>query len=284
MVRDDAKKTNQVKIMASKMTMIIAVAAIALVAVAGAAVFMLNNNDNSKTINTIDDLKGATIGVENGTTGDHFATEMYEKTGDATVKRYTTYPDLVMDLKNKKIDAIIMDKAPAQAYVKKNSGIKILDAKLDTEAEEYAFVFKLSNTALKAQFDTALAQLKEEGKIAEIEEYWSQHLDGSADPYIAETGTGSTIKVGTSPDFPPYDAMYGTKFTGIDMDIVRAICNKLDLQVQFINYDFDSIINAVEASAIDVGASGFSVTPERATQVLFSDAYTTTEQVVVVRA
>ena len=78
--------------------------------------------------------------------------------------------------------------------------------------------------------------------------------------------------------------MYGTKFTGIDMDIVRAICNKLNLQVQFINYDFESIINAVEASAIDVGASGFSVTPERATQVLFSDAYTTTEQVVVVRA
>ena len=266
------------------MMIIIAVAAVAILAIAGVAVLLMNNQSQGKDINSIDDLDGANIAVQTGTTGDTFAKEKYEDTGKATLKRYTTYPDAIMDLKNKKVDAIIMDKAPAQAYVKANSGIKILDAKLDTETEEYAFVFKLSNTSLKTQFDTALAELKADGTIEKIEQYWSEHSNGEADPYVTSTGTGSTIKVGTSPDFPPYDALYGSTFTGIDMDIIRAICNKLNYKVEFVNYDFDSIITAVNAGTIDVGASGFSITEERKTSVLFSEAYTTTEQVVVVRA
>ena len=262
----------------------IAIVIILAAAIVGVAILIINGQSEGKDINNIDDLDGANIAVETGTTGDIFATEKYEQTKKATVKRYNTYPDAIMDLKNKKVDAIIMDKAPAEAYVKAYTGIKILDASLDTETESYGFVFKLGNTSLKTEFDTALAELKTEGKIEQIEQYWSEHSNGGANPYIEETGTGATIKVGTSPDFPPYDSMFGTKYTGIDMDIIRAICNKLNYRVEFVNYDFDAIIAAVNSNAIDVGASGFSITPERAETVLFSDAYTTTEQVVVVRA
>ncbi|MBQ6547886.1 MAG: transporter substrate-binding domain-containing protein [Candidatus Methanomethylophilaceae archaeon] len=157
--------------MDKKVMTIVAIVAVAIVAIAAITVLVLNNQPSGKTINTIEDLDGAKIAVETGTTGDVYATEKYEATKKATLVRYTTYPDAIMDLKNKKVDAIIMDKAPAQAYVKANSGIKILDAKLDSEIENYGFVFKLGNTTLQGKFNTALAELKSEGKIAEIEKY-----------------------------------------------------------------------------------------------------------------
>ena len=269
--------------MDKKILAIIAVVAVIGLIIAGVTIVMANGSQG-KTINSIDDLKGATIAVENGTTGDILMTELYEQSGDATVKRYTTYPDAFMDLKNKKVDAIVMDKAPAEAYVKSYDGVKILSDKFDTDPEEYGFVFKKGNTSLQTSFNTALATLKANGTITNIEKYWADHLNGEADPFITETGTGTLIKVGTSPDFPPYDTMYGTKYTGIDMDIVRAVCNELNYRVSFVQYDFESIIPAINSDAIDVGASGFSITPERAETVLFSSAYTTTEQVVVVRA
>lgn len=270
--------------MEKKMIVTLVVAVVAIAALGGIVYAIMNNQSSGKVINSIDDLEGSKIAVETGTTGDLFATDEYEKTGKATLSRYTTYPDAIMDLKNKKVDAIIMDKAPAEAYVKANSGIKVLDAKLDTETESYGFVFKLGNTSLKTEFDTALATIKASGKVTEIETYWFEHSNGEADPFVTSTGTGKEIKVGTSPDFPPYDTMYGSTFTGIDMDIVRAICNELNYRVTFVNYDFDAIITAVQSNAIDVGASGFSITPDREDSVLFSEAYTTTEQVVVVRA
>lgn len=269
--------------MEKKLMIIVAVAAVAVLAIAGIAIVLMNQ-PQGKDINSIDDLDGARIAVQTGTTGDNFVKEKYEDTGKATIHRYTTYPDAINDLKNKKVDAIVMDKAPAEAYVKANKGIKILDAKLDTKTESYGFVFKLNNTALKSDFDTALAELKSEGKLAEIEQYWLEHSDGMADPFITSTGTGSTLKVGTSPDFPPYDALYDSAFTGIDMDIIRAICNKLNYKVEFKNYDFEAIIAAVDTGALDVGASGFSIEESRKSEVLFSEPYATTEQVVVVRA
>ena len=269
--------------MEKKMIVTLVVAVIAVAAIGG-VVYAIMNQSSPKTINSLDDLEGSVIAVQNGTTGDLYAKEVYEDTKKAEVHRYNAYPDAVMDLKNGKVDAIIMDKAPAQAYVASYSGIKILDAKLDTETESYCFIFNLSNSALKNEFNTALATLKGNGTLDNIEAYWANHLDGQADPHITSTGTGATIKVATSPDFPPYDSMYVGKFTGIDMDIIRAICNELNYQVSFVNIDFDGVLTGVSAGTYDVGASGISYTDERATQMLFSDAYTTTEQVVVVRA
>ena len=269
--------------MEKKMIVTLVVAVIAVAAIGGIA-YAIMNQSSPKTINSLDDLEGSVIAVQNGTTGDLYAKEVYEDTKKAEVHRYNTYPDAVMDLKNGKVDAIIMDKAPAQAYVASYSGIKILDAKLDTETESYCFIFNLSNSALKNEFNTALATLKGNGTLDSIEAYWANHLDGQADPYITSTGTGATKTVATSPDFPPYDSLYGAKFTGIDMDIIRAICNELNYQVSFVNIEFDGVLTGVSTGTYDVGASGISYRDDRAEEMLFSDEYTTTEQVVVVRA
>ena len=104
-----------------------------------------------------DALAGKIIGVQLGTTGDALATEIK----DATVERYNKGLEAVQSLTQGKIDAVVIDQATAEAFVKKTEGIKILE-------EEYAIAIKKGNMELVEKMNEAIKELKEEGKIDEI--------------------------------------------------------------------------------------------------------------------
>ena len=109
-----------------------------------------------------DALAGKIIGVQLGTTGDALATEIK----DATVERYNKGLEAVQSLTQGKIDAVVIDKATADAFVKKTEGIKILEEKMSEE--EYAIAIKKGNMELVEKMNEAIKELKEEGKIDEI--------------------------------------------------------------------------------------------------------------------
>lgn len=109
-----------------------------------------------------DALAGKIIGVQLGTTGDALATEIK----DATVERYNKGLEAVQSLTQGKIDAVVIDQATAEAFVKKIEGIKILEEKMSEE--EYAIAIKKGNMELVEKMNEAIKELKEEGKIDEI--------------------------------------------------------------------------------------------------------------------
>ena len=109
-----------------------------------------------------DALAGKIIGVQLGTTGDALATEIK----DATVERYNKGLEAVQSLTQGKIDAVVIDQATAEAFVKKTEGIKILEEKMSEE--EYAIAIKKGYMELVEKMNEAIKELKEEGKIDEI--------------------------------------------------------------------------------------------------------------------
>lgn len=80
---------------------------------------------SAATVESKDDLKNATIGVQLGTTGDIEASE-YEADG-ATVKRYSKGSEAIQALMAGQIDCVIIDSQPAQKFVENADGLKILD-------------------------------------------------------------------------------------------------------------------------------------------------------------
>ncbi|SDY17726.1 amine acid ABC transporter, permease protein, 3-TM region, His/Glu/Gln/Arg/opine family [Lachnobacterium bovis DSM 14045] len=66
------------------------------------------------------------------------------------------------------------------------------------------------------------------------------------------------------------------------MDIMQAVCDELDMELQIEDMEFDSIITAVQSGKADLGASGMTVTEERKKNIDFTDSYTTSKQVVIV--
>lgn len=109
-----------------------------------------------------DDLVGKTIGVQLGTTGDIYASDIE----DATVERYNKGFEAVQALTQNKIDAVVIDGEPAKKFVESAEGTKILDEAY-TE-EEYAIVVAKDNDELLDQINAAIADLKESGELDEI--------------------------------------------------------------------------------------------------------------------
>jgi len=97
-----------------------------------------------------------------------------------------------------------------------------------------------------------------------------------------KTAVEGKLHVATNVAFPPYEYYEGTEAVGIDMDIARAIGDKLGLEVVIEDMEFDAINESVKSGKSDVGFGGMTVTPERAEIIDFTISYATGVQVVIV--
>ena len=232
-----------------------------------------------KTIASIDDLNGATIGVQLGTTGDIYATDVE----GATVEQYTKGADAVQALKQNKIDCVIIDKEPAKKFVEANEGLKILEE--DFVTEEYAICIAKDKSELKDKINAALAEIKAEGTLDSIvANYIGDDTKGKS-PYESPENvdrSNGTLKMVTNAEFEPYEYMENEEIIGIDVDLAQAICDKLGMTLEIENIGFDAIINAVQSGKADVGVAGLTITEDRLESIDFTEPYTTATQVIIV--
>ena len=109
------------------------------------------------------------------------------------------------------------------------------------------------------------------------------------------TGCGSTgaknglktvesgkLIMATNAAFPPYEFIEGNEIVGIDAEIAGAIAEKLGLELQIDDMEFDSIVESVKGGKADIGLAGMTVTPERQEVINFTASYATGVQVVIV--
>ncbi|MCX7843839.1 MAG: basic amino acid ABC transporter substrate-binding protein [Candidatus Bipolaricaulota bacterium] len=85
--------------------------------------------------------------------------------------------------------------------------------------------------------------------------------------------------------WPPFEWVSAKgQYLGFDLDVMRMIAVLEGYEIEILNLAFDSIIPAVLAGMVDIGASGFTITAERAQVVDFSSPYWASDQTVLVRA
>lgn len=91
--------------------------------------------------------------------------------------------------------------------------------------------------------------------------------------------------VGTDAAWPPFEWVSAKgEMLGFDLDVMRMIAVLEGYEIEIQDIAFDSIIPAVIAGKVDIGASGFTITAERAQVVDFSSPYWSSDQTVLVRA
>ena len=117
----------------------------------------------NSSITKLEDLEGKKIGTQMGTTGYIYCSDDY---GEESVVAYDNGITAVQALLKGQIDCVVIDNAPAQAFVKENAGLKILDT--EYAVEDYAIGFAKGNTALKEAVNKALAELIADGTVQKI--------------------------------------------------------------------------------------------------------------------
>ena len=121
-------------------------------------------------IKSIDDLEGKKIGTQMGTTGYIYCSDTPENGGygEENVIAYDSGITAVQALVNGQVDCVVIDNEPAQAYVKANAGLSILDTEFTNE--DYAIGMNKGNACLLAAVNAAMAELKADGTFQKIVE------------------------------------------------------------------------------------------------------------------
>ena len=91
----------------------------------------------------------------------------------------------------------------------------------------------------------------------------------------------NSLKMITEATFPPYEFLRGQEIAGIDVEICRAVAQRLNRPFKAETVDFDSVIPAVISGKADLAAAGITVTPDRKKNVDFSIPYVKTGIVVI---
>lgn len=122
---------------------------------------------DNEDIKSAEDIKeGKKVGVVLGYTGDSIVTDDL-KVSEDNITRANRGVDVVQDVKNGKLDAVVIDSYTGKALAEKN-GLKVVEDAEAFEAEEYAIAIAKGNTELLEKVNAKLTEMLENGEIEEI--------------------------------------------------------------------------------------------------------------------
>ncbi len=93
----------------------------------------------------------------------------------------------------------------------------------------------------------------------------------------------NVLTMGTNAAFPPYEYYEGDTIVGIDAEVGALIAEKLGMEFEIQDMDFNGIISAVQNGVVDIGMAGMTVREDRLEHVNFSTTYAKGVQVVIVK-
>ncbi|WP_294407128.1 ABC transporter substrate-binding protein [uncultured Clostridium sp.] len=126
--------------------------------------FILRSGEEG-SVKSFDDLKGKKIGVQKGSIQEGLAKDNFD---EANIKSLAKVTDLVLDLKNNKVDAILIEEGVAKINCEKNDGISMADFVVTDEDGGTAIAMKKGESELQAEVNKSINKLKDEDKITKF--------------------------------------------------------------------------------------------------------------------
>lgn len=94
---------------------------------------------------------------------------------------------------------------------------------------------------------------------------------------------GDVIRIGTEGAYPPFNYFEGNELTGFEIELARAMCERMKATCIFSIVDWDNLIPDLLAGKIDAIVASMEMTDERRQQIAFSGRYYRTPAVLMVR-
>lgn len=245
----------------------------------------------ANTISKYEQLKGKKVGVKTGTAAQRFLEKNKDKYG-FTLKTFDTGDLMYNSLSAGDVDAVMDDQPVIEYAINQGQNLKI---SMKGEAVgSFAFGVKKGSKHehLVTEFNEALAQMKKDDSLDEIINKWTASK-GSSDSAVPETSTPAGQKATPTKDkyiiasdssFAPFVFQDDSnQYTGIDMELIKAIAKDQGFTVEVTNPGFDAAINSVQTGQADGIIAGMSVTDARKKTFDYSDPYYTANSILAVK-
>ena len=246
----------------------------------------------SNKITKYEELSGKTVGVKNGTAAQRFLESIKDKYG-FTIKTFDTGDLMNNSLSTGAVNAIMDDKPVIEYAINQGQDLSI---NMDGEAVgSFAFGVKKGSKYeyLVTEFNEALAQMKKDGSLDKIINKWTNSSKTSSQitSLTSTTSAGqkatpvkSKYVIASDSSFAPFVFQNSSnQYTGIDMDLIKAIAEDQGFEIEITNPGFDAAINAVQSGQADGMIAGMSVTDARKETFDFSDSYYTANTILGVK-
>ena len=246
----------------------------------------------SNKITKYEELSGKTVGVKNGTAAQRFLESIKDKYG-FTIKTFDTGDLMNNSLSTGAVNAIMDDKPVIEYAINQGQDLSI---NMDGEAVgSFAFGVKKGSKYeyLVTEFNEALAQMKKDGSLDQIINKWtnSSKTSSQVTSLTSTTSAGqkatpvkSKYVIASDSSFAPFVFQNSSnQYTGIDMDLIKAIAKDQGFEIEITNPGFDAAINAVQSGQADGMIAGMSVTDARKETFDFSDSYYTANTILGVK-
>ncbi len=123
----------------------------------------------NSSIVSINDLNGKKIAVQLGSIADMFVSDEYSS---SVIVRQKKYLSAIQDLKDNKVDCVVMDELPAKNIIGENNELVMLDEALAEDS--YGIIVDKGNNELLTVINKVIKRLKDDGKIDEFILYHSK--------------------------------------------------------------------------------------------------------------
>jgi len=228
----------------------------------------------------IQDLAEDRIGV---VTGGLQAIMLPAMLPNAQFIEFNTVSDAAMALTLGKIDAFSTEESVLRAMQREGQAFVRIDEPF--MVSEYGMLFGNDrDPALRTEFNTFLAQIREEGTLAALQEKWF----GDQEPTEilqtnALTGENGPLLFATSSGQKPFSFIKNGSFTGFDVELMILFARQYGYRLEIVDTTFGSILAGIEQGKYDMAGSGVTITQERQQTMQFSDPYYQEDVVMVVK-
>lgn len=199
--------------------------------------------------------------------------------------------DALMEVASGTSDAAIIDLLMAGAMIGDGTSYPDLIHTDELTTEEYGVGCR-KGSDLASYINQVFADSYKDGSMKEtaekygvqdalVEQKDAKYEASDSDSDVEYIKNKGTLIVGIT-DFEPMDYKDGDKWIGFDADMARMVADKLGVEAQFVEIDWDNKIMEIDSNNIDVVWNGMTLTDEVTSSMECTNAYCNNAQVVVV--
>ncbi|MBR6522574.1 MAG: transporter substrate-binding domain-containing protein [Oscillospiraceae bacterium] len=231
-------------------------------------------------ITSLKDIENAAIAIWTGTIWDEIADRDFP---NAEKKYFSTSADILLALEQGKVDVAFFERPLYVSLRWENAPVTALETPVGTVSNALILTKEPCNEVLLGQLNDFIAKSKQDGTLEALENKWFADTEPTEHPdYERLAGENGTIRVAVENGMRPLTYRYDHGFTGYEVEMLTIFAREYGYRLEIEGMAFDALIPSVASGKFDIGASGITVTPERAESVRFTDSHVSADGLAVV--